>query len=37
MFPVYDHRDRRLSRFDVIAVWMIAGATFVAAAVWWTL
>jgi hypothetical protein len=37
MFPIYDWRERRVSLFDVRAIWFIAVATFVAAAVWWML
>jgi hypothetical protein len=37
MFPLYDHRERRVSRFDVTAIWIIAAVVFVTATVLWTL
>jgi hypothetical protein len=37
MFPLYDWRERRVSLLDVSAIWAIAIAIFVAAAVWWML
>jgi hypothetical protein len=37
MFPIYDHRERRVSPFDVMAVWIIAAVIFVTATALWAL
>jgi hypothetical protein len=37
MFPIYDHRERRVSRFDVMAIWIIAAAIFTTATALWAL
>jgi hypothetical protein len=35
MFPIYDWRERRVSLFDVTAIWAIAAVIFVTATVLW--